>query len=419
MNKKILSINIFSFFVALHYALIVYYGSTFLAKSLGTSNVWMIYSLGALLTISLNLIANKLFHKININKLVPTFSILAVLNLIILFAVQSFTWDNAFLQNIFIGFNFALYIAFAQSLFTLTSVMLEDLSKDSKTGSLRGALLSITNTGYLIAPFIAKIILQNGGQDKYLFLFSAIICFATYFIFHLFIKNLPEISIHENTNFKKDLKAIWHNIDVRNIILAQIAIEVFYASFVIYMPQKLIPLDIPLSTYLGIIIPVALIPFMFLPAWLGHLEDRVSDERHILLISFTVLTLILTAFGLIHSSSIFLWGFLIFMSRVCSAAIETSTSSYLFKKINVKNTTTITLFGSAQPIAYFIAPIVFGLVYYFTKNVDYVFIFSAFLMFYMLHVLCEISDTENNKDKENIKQKVQDRFSKILRTKKL
>jgi MFS family permease len=272
--------------------------------------------------------------------------------------------------------------------------MLEDLSKDGKTGSLRGALLSITNTGYLLAPFLSKIILQNEGQDKNLFLISAFICFITYIIFHLFIKKLPKITINEKTHFFKDIVKIWKNKNIRNIILAQIAIEVFYASFVIYMPQKLIPLGIPLSTYLGVIIPIALTPFMFLPAFLGHLEDKMKDEKQMLLIAFTALTLVMMAFGLSQSSSVFFWGAVIFLSRVCASAIETSTSSYLFKKINVKNTSVITLFGSTQPIAYFISPILFGIVFYFTKNVNYVFLFAAFIMFYMLHLLCEIEDTE-------------------------
>lgn len=415
MNKKILSINFFSFFVALHYAIIVYYGSTFLSKFLGEANVWTIYSLSAVFTISLNIFANRLFHKIDINKIVPSFSIFAVLNLIFLYALQSFTWENIFIQNVLIGISFALYAAFAQALFMLTSVMLEDLSKDSKTGSLRGALLSITNTGYLIAPFLAKVILQNGGQDKNLFLASAIICSITYIIFHLFIKNLPKISIHKNTNLYKDFKKIWKNKDIRNIILAQIAIEIFYASFVIYMPQKLIPLGIPLSSYLGLIIPIALTPFMFLPAFLGNLEDKMQDEKQVLLISFTLITLVMFMFGFVNSSSIFLWGAIIFFSRVCASAIETSTSSYLFKKIDVKNTSVITLFGSAQPIAYFISPILFGLVFYTTKNVNSVFIFAAFIMFYMLYLLSEISDTkEKSENYENIRLKIKNRFKRKI-----
>jgi MFS family permease len=154
---------------------------------------------------------------------------------------------------------------------------------------------------------------------------------------------------------------------------------------------------------------------MFLPAFLGNLEDKMQDEKQVLLISFTLITLVMFMFGFVNSSSIFLWGAIIFFSRVCASAIETSTSSYLFKKIDVKNTSVITLFGSAQPIAYFISPILFGLVFYTTKNVNSVFIFAAFIMFYMLYLLSEISDTkEKSENYENIRLKIKNRFKRKI-----
>jgi MFS family permease len=415
MNKKILFINFFSFFVALHYALISYYGSTFLAKIIGNEYVWLIYSFGAILTLLTHLFTNKLIRKININTLVPNISIIAVLNLIVLFALQS-TNLSTNVTFWLIPIHFALYIAFAQGLFMIVSVMLEDLSKDSKTGSLRGTLLSITNVGYLLAPFLAKIILQNGGQDKNLFLASAIICAFTYFIFILFIREIPKITIHEKTNLKNDLKQVWNNKDVRNILILQTIVEMFYAGFVIYIPLKLISLGLSTSTYLGLILPISLTPFLFIPTWLGYLEDKIKDEKQILQYSFLLLSLVLSLFSFINSTSFFIWAIVIFFSRVATSAIETSTASYLFKKINVKNTSVITFYNSTQPIAYFLSPIIFGSIYFASESFNLVFIANAIFTLLAIGIATQISETENKeKNAISVKNKIKNRFTKILK----
>jgi MFS family permease len=406
MNKKILSINIFSFFNALHYAVIIYYGSTFLSKFLGTEKVWLVYSFGAVFTLIFHSFLNRFLNKININSLVPRVTLFAILNLLLLFTWQIFTF-TPYIQNILIILNFAIYIAFAQTLFLLVSIMLEDLSKDEETGALRGALISITSTGYLLAPFLSKIILQNGGNDKNLFLFSAFLCSLNFFIFKYFIKPLPKIEIHEQGNFKSDLKRAWKNKDIRNILILQTIIEMFYAGFVIYMPIKLNLLSISTTTYLGIILPIALTPFLFIPSWLGHLEDKMRDEKFILTLSFSLLTFVLAAFSIVNSISVVIWGIVIFFSRIAASAIETSTASYLFKKISVKNTAIITLYNSTQPIAYFISPILFGIVYYATENIDLIFITLCIITFIAINISFKLSDTENKEDnKRKAKSKI-------------
>jgi MFS family permease len=382
-NNKIFWVNIFNFVMSIHYAIILYSGSTYLGNIFGESNIWLIYTTGSLLTVLLNFSVTGILRQFSIYKVTSFILVLAFLNLINLYLNQ---------ENLNVLLSFTMYIAFGEFLALLSSIMMEDLSKDSITGGIRGRFISMQSLGYVIAPFIASFIIKDFGISS-LFLVSGIFITLSLFIFKFFVRKIPAITIHQK-NLRPAFLKILKNKDIRNIIIAQIGLSIFYSVAVLYIPFKIVSVGIPLTEYLGILLPLALLPFLFVPPWLGHFEDQVKDEKEIILLGFVGLIIMLILFAFTTSSLLVVWGLLLFVSRVFASGVETSISSYLFKKIDKTDTAIISIFSSSQTFAYFIFTPIFASLLKLT-DLKILFLSVSFFLCFVIVLVSKIHDTKN------------------------
>lgn len=381
--SKLYHLYIYSFLVSIHIAFVVYTGSTFLSGIFGQENIWIIYSAAASLTLLLNFSITTLLRYFKIEKLNNLALILAGLNLLFL----SFS-DFPF--NIFLSY--IIYIALSEYLLMLSSIMIEDLSRDAVTGSIRGRFITMQSLAYVISPFFTSFLIKYFGIS-YIFLFSGFCIFCALIYFRINIRNLPNISIHDKSFFIS-LKQIWKNYDLRVSIFSLIAMNVFFVGAVVFLPFKMASLGIPLTTYLSVLLPIALLPFLFIPNILGHIEDQMKDEKQFILIGLFGLLFILTIFAVTTSTSLILWAIILFISRIFSSITETSTNSYFFKKINKSDTAVISIFSSSSQIAYlFFSPILFAILIY--ANLEAVFLSISFFLCFVLILVSKIHNTEN------------------------
>jgi MFS family permease len=389
---KIFWIYIYGFFLALFYAVISYSGSTFLADIINTENIWILYSTAAVFAIILNLSAGKILRKININKLFITVSILTILNSYLLSLPTT---------PILICIEFIFYYSVSALLFTFASVILEEYSKDSQTGSIRGRYNAIMSGGYLLAPFIASLFIANFGI-KSIFILSSVFGLGGLFVFYMFINKVPRLKL-EDSNLRLGVKKLFSNYDLKYITLAQIGLTTFYALAVIYLPFKLETVGISLTQYLSILLPVALTPFLFMPPLLGYLEDKMKDEKEVLIISYIglILTLVLIAFC--NSTSVFVWAILLFVSRLCASSIEISTNSYFYKKIDAKDVSIISIFLSTDYVSTIIFTPILSLLL-FVADVDTLFLTVSFFLCFVLVYISKIHDTKNYEKHKNWKE---------------
>ncbi len=382
-SNKIFWLNIFAFFISLHYAIITYSASSFLGGVFGENNVWFFYTSAALTTIILNLLITNFLKKRNILKIIKIALVVSFLNLLNLASSGT---------HLFIFFSFVIYATLAEFIFLLSSIVLEDLSKEQTTGGTRGQYLAVQNIGFLIAPFLGSFFVKIFSINS-LFVLSSIFIFIAFLILTNTLKSVPKIET-KNGNVFKTLGKIFRNIDLRNTIFAYICLHLFYSAAIIYLPFKLENLGISLTQYLGVLMPVALFPFIFVPEILGYVEDKMKDEKEFLILGFFGLILILSAFAFIDSPSLFVWAIILFFSRIFASTVETSINSYFFKKIDKNDTDIISIFASSYNFANLAFVPIFALIIKYT-DLKTLFLSVSFFLCFMLVLVSKIHDTKN------------------------
>ena len=381
--NKLYHLYIYSFLLSIHLAFIIYTGSTFLSGIFGTENIWIIYSLGAFFTLLLNFSVTSFLHNFKIENINKIALIIAGVNLLLL----SFT---NFPFNIFLAY--ILFIALSEYLLMLASIMIEDLSSDSVTGSIRGNFITMQALAYVVSPIFTSIIIKYFGLS-YIFLISGIFIFISLIYFYINVKNLPPIKIH-NKNFRESLSKVFKNYDIRTTVFAWVAGNLFFISAVVYIPFKLETLGISFTTYLSVLLPIALLPFLFMPRILGHIEDKMKDEKQFIIIGLVGLIIILACFALVNSTSVLVWAIILFSSRIFGSILETSLNSYFFKKIGTSDTALISIFQSSSQIAYLVFSPILALILIY-GNLETVFLSISFFLCFILILVSKIHNTDN------------------------
>lgn len=253
-SHKIFFINIFAFVVSLQYALIIYSESTYLSKYLGSENIWIVYSAASLFSILLSLSTPVLLKNFKTTSVTKFALLLAFLNLLFL----PYYTHGAFIIPAAI-----LFTVLAEFLLLIPSIMLEHFSKSSTTGGLRGIFIAAQSGAYVLAPFLTSVIIRNFGIEN-MFSFGAIIILIASLFFYYTIYDLPKINLG-NKDLYGSFEKIFKNHDIRNILIAQIGLSTFYCTLLIYAPFKMAEVGIDITKYLGIILPLALLNFIFIP----------------------------------------------------------------------------------------------------------------------------------------------------------
>lgn len=381
--SKLFHLNIYAFILTLHIAFIIYSGSTFLAGIFGSEYIWIIYSLGAFFTISLNFSISSLLKTFHIEKINNVVLILAGINLV------SLSFTNIPFQ-IFISY--ILYLALAEYLVTMSSLMIEDLSKNSVTGSIRGHFIMMQSLAYIVSPFFTALVINYFGLSN-IFLVGGIFVFLSLVYFKVNVKSVPSVTVSDS-KFWATIPKLWKNYDVRTSIFVFIAMNVFYVCTTVFIPFKMESVGIPFTTYLSVLLPIALLPFLFMPTILGHVEDAMKNEKQFIIFSMVGLIIILAIFALTNTNLIWVWAVILFISRVFASILETSVNSYFFKKISGSDTAVISIFQSASPIAYLVFSPILSLVLIY-GNLESVFLTVSFFLCFMLILVSKIHNTDN------------------------
>jgi predicted MFS family arabinose efflux permease len=135
----------------------------------GKEYIWVIYTFGALFTILLNLSITKFLRFLPIEKINTYALLFAAFNMFIM-AFSTFP------ASVF--FAYIIYIFMSEYLYLLASVMVEDLSKNNQTGTIRGRFLSMLNLGYLLSPFLSYFLIKYFSFQSIFLLSGVFVLFA-------------------------------------------------------------------------------------------------------------------------------------------------------------------------------------------------------------------------------------------------
>lgn len=376
LTSKSLLILIYlaSLLYSMGYALPLYVNSSFLAKFVSTEEaIGLVFSLGALLSILAILTLPRILARFGNYRTTLSIVILEIACLLLIATLSNplliiglFVINQVLLNVIYLNLN----------------ALLEAFSGNSSTGSIRGLFLTVINAAVLIAPFLGGLILTDGDYEK-LYLAAAGFLAGVLIVLHLNFKKYIDPH-YETPSLRETYTTVWKNHDIHAIIGVQFLLNFFYAWMIIYTPLYLNQtMGIPMNEILGVIIPIALLPFVIFQIILGKIADEKLGEKEILVASFIILVLSSALLSFITTKETLIWALALFVTRVGASAIEVMSESYFYKQINPSDVHIITFTYVVRSSAYLIAPI-FGSLLLLT--VDTKFIFTALALIMMIGI---------------------------------
>ncbi len=332
-NKLLLVTYAMTFLYALHYAIPLYATSSYLHSYFGSSHVSAIYVAGSLLALIASLSLSKSikrFHTYNF-----TFGIaLAEIVTVIIFGHT----NNPYLLPVLFTIHYVLQIL----LFICLNIFIESFSAHAKVGSIRGLFLAILSFGILISPMIGGTILKI-SSFSILYTVAALTLVPYLYFLYKFLHHVREPAYHSLEIFST-LKKVLKDKNLRAALIAELVVHSFYAVMIIYSPLYLATLGIPLTTYLTIILPLALLPLVILPYELGLLADRKFGEKEMLIIGLLILTVTTFLCVIVTSQDVRVWVLILLTSRIGASFVETMAFSYYFKKADKQDPSLTALF---------------------------------------------------------------------------
>ncbi len=362
-NPLFFLVYLTSFLYSFHYSLPLYIESSFITQFLPTEKmVGVIFATAAIFTSIFTFLLPRILRRFGNYRATLTAMGLEVGTLV---ALATFT------NPILIVPLFIFHQTLASIIFLNLDHFVESFSKDSETGGIRGTFMTVLNIATAIAPFIAGLMLTDHDFWK-VYLAGAVFMALAFFVIEKNFKNYqgPHYTV---TPFRKTLAIVKGKHDLHSIIFMHFLLSFFYAWMVIYTPLYMNKhMGIPMNEILGIITPIALLPFIFFEVILGKIADTKLGEKEILTVGFIIMALSTAVLSLVTSSSVLLWAGLLFMTRTGASAVEVMTESYFYKQIGPEDTHLITFMRMIRSTAYVIGPLVGSLV---LSLIDYRFLF--------------------------------------------
>jgi MFS family permease len=281
-------------------------------------------------------------------------------------------------------------------------ILLEECSRDKKTGRIRGAYLSIMNAGYFIAPLLAGQMIDRWGIRSVF----AVAFFLNLIIWTLCFAKLKHVSMApiENISFLKLIKVVIKRKNVLRIYYISFLLEFFYALMIIYTPLYLLGMGFS-WTEIGKIFTVMLLPFVLFQYPAGYLADKKFEERDMIILSLVVMSVSTAVIFFISSHSVFLWAGVLFCTRIGASLIEILRDSYFYKRIDCLDVDIINFFRSVRPMAYIIGLLIAAPVAYYL-HVRFIFPLVSLVMITGLLATKNLASSrippQFTKDKEKI-----------------
>ncbi|MEK7552237.1 MAG: MFS transporter [Patescibacteria group bacterium] len=395
-SKSLLFVYLANLFLSFHLYLILYINSSFLEKFFSSTALSWVYIVGSILNLILLLAAPRLIKKIGIYSLTILFIVLEGLAIFGLSLAQT---------PALIACLSVLHLAVIAMIFFGLDIFLEEYSPldETKTGSIRGTFLTISNVTLVIAPMIAGFILVNGDFSKiYLTSFLFLIPLLLTLIIGL-RNNADKIPapLQNKISFKNSIQNILHNKNLHGIFMVQFILQFFYAWMVIYVPIHLHQ-NLGFSwPNIGLIFTIMLLPFVLFELPIGKLEDKKLGEKEVMILGFIITALSVAFIPFLKEASLIIWAILLFITRTGASFIEISAESYFFKHVNSTNADTISLFRMTRPLSFIIAPAIAAstlfLLNYLKLGYGLSFIILSIIVFYGIRYSLMITNTKNEK----------------------
>jgi len=379
-NRKIIYIAGFLFSIPI--ALTSYINSSFLEGYLNAYYVSMAYVVASLVSIFSMLEMPTVLTKLGNRATTIVFGSLIFVSYLGL----------AFSTNVWVILgSFLLYLMSSHFVVASLDIFIEDFSKGSTIGSIRGLYLMFINSAWVVSQLISgSIIAKSSYQGIYLFAAGFMILFALIFI--LFLRDFKDPK-YKKVPVIQTIKIFAKDKKISKIYFINFILKFFFAWMVIYTP-------IYLHTYMGfdwseigIIFSIMLLPFVILDLPLGVLSDKIGEKK-LMILGFLVSALATVAIPFLNGTNLMLWAVVLFMTRVGAATIEVMSESYFFKCVSEEDDDEISFFRNTGPLSYVVAPLIAVPTLYFIPSFKYIFFVLVAVLLAGLFAAIRIRDVK-------------------------
>lgn len=272
-------------------------------------------------------------------------------------------------------------------------IFVESFTADYSTGKTRAIYFSVMNLGWILAPFIAsRLVLFSNGYSL-VYLSSAILLFVFFGIIMLNRKKVHREVKYDKIKIKETAIDFWKNLNLRGVYFCSFFLNLFFNSAVVFIPIYLhTSLGFDWGT-LGIMFSIMLIPFVLIEIPAGIIADKYLGEKELTYLGLSILIISLLLFFFVTSTNPFIWGAILFFSRVGSALIEAMRESRFFKIVDAENVSHINFLRTSYPLGYLIGSGLGVLVLMFYP-IQYLFLFLAILFLYSFYFVYIIKDSK-------------------------
>jgi len=271
-------------------------------------------------------------------------------------------------------------------------ILVENFSENATTGLTRTIYFTAISLGWIVAPTLSSYIVDNGG---YYWVFIAAAIFLVPFLIIL-IKNRTIIRGSENyqiKTIKQSFYALWNNRNLRGIFFIALLLNVFLSSAVVYIPIYLhqnLGFD---WTTLGVMFSVMLLPFILFEIPAGWLADKYWGEKEMLTAGISIMIVSLLLFFILKEPNAWLWGALLFFSRIGASLVQAMRESYFFKIVDAEDVSYINFFRTTIPLGFLVGTVLASIIIIFYP-IEYLFLFVAILMTTAYAFIYTLNDTK-------------------------
>jgi predicted MFS family arabinose efflux permease len=255
---------------------------------------------------------------------------------------------------------------------------LEKYSDGHSVGTIRGLYMTSINIAWLMGPFLGSILISDTGNYRNTYLASLAILFPLLYLVYRNFNQFHDPHYSHPSPWQL-VKGILKHADLAKLFYVNLILQIFYSWMVVYSPiylNKVIGFN---WKEIGVILVFMLLPFVLFEYPLGRLADHKYGEKIIMAIGFGIMGLSTILISVLTLKIFVVWAIIFFVTRTGASMAEIMIETYLFKSINVKDSSILSAFRIARPASFFFSSgiMIIGLNFF---DVRYMFVVIGLLV---------------------------------------
>ncbi len=362
----------------LHFFIVQYIHSSFLARYLGVEHMSFLFGIASLLSLVVLGGASYFFAQFGAFK--TTFFFTLCIGVSSMFLAWS---ENTGL----IVAAFALMTMLTPSVLLGLDMFLEhNVPSKKSVGMIRGIFLFTATVAALFSPLIAGLTAGEHMEYGHVYLVSGIFLLPFLVVLAYKFRNFSDGSYILFT-LPTMHKHIREHKNIRRIAVAQFLLRFYFIWMIVYLPVYLNTVIGFSWPQIGLILFFMLLPYVFVELPAGIIADQFIGEKELLIAGFLI-TAGATFFTLtLHAPNIALWCTVLFVSRIGAALIESMTETYFFKKVNGAEADMVSFFRMLRPLAYGLGPLVGTIILFYTSFITLWAVLGVAMLFGALWII--------------------------------